>query len=732
MRAATVAFISSTLVGAVATPMVRELAHRYGALDHGLTSRKIHGRPVPRLGGIAIVLAFFAPLAALFFVSSEVGRRFWSDSTTALALFGGGLAIAALGILDDLRGCNAKTKFFVQFAVSAAMYWAGFRIDQVSHPFGPPISLGLFALPFTMFWIAGVINAMNLIDGLDGLAGGVAFIAVATIFTLAAVRGDALMLLFAAALGGAILGFLLYNFNPATIFMGDTGSMFLGFVLATAAIRTSSKSTTAVAIVVPILALGIPISDTLLAIGRRAVRGAPLFSADRGHLHHRLIDRGLSHRAAVLVIYGGATVFGAAALLVSFANGPQAAAVLLVMAVLTFLVLRALGLVDVTLARAALADRRRNLDMRASIRNAGEALRQAQTPHDVWAAVRDAARAGRGRGGAHAGQAGGPLGQRPMGPGAGGAPRRRAAGAVRPHRGAARRRPPRSRVDRRAGAGAPRHRDRRRVALRSRLDRARSDRERRRERPAGTRRAAEAQVGPAPLPRPHPDHHLHLEALAGQQPGDRQHVPVERPLHAGHQRRPGLPRALELARPELELPGLRLHLHQQHRAPLRLIAAPAQVVAQPQLHGAAAAAQRGLQRGGLVAHVARGWRRAGGWQRLGRRRRGGEGGRSPHLRGHLGRRGGGRRWRNLYAGCWWRRGQMGLGIPGLGPAEPVQQGQAAQEHEGDGDDRRQEHAAHERTPLITAQGKEILSPNINVPYSNDTRPADYVAFFRGY
>ncbi|MBL0278475.1 MAG: undecaprenyl/decaprenyl-phosphate alpha-N-acetylglucosaminyl 1-phosphate transferase [Anaeromyxobacter sp.] len=391
MRAAVVAFISSTLVGAVATPMVRDLAHRFGALDHGLTSRKVHGRPVPRLGGIAIVLAFFAPLAALFFVSSEVGRRFWSDSTTAVALFAGGLAIAALGILDDLKGCNARTKFAVQFAVAAAMYWAGFRIDQVSHPFGPPISLGLFALPFTMFWIAGVINAMNLIDGLDGLAGGVAFIAVATIFTLAAVRGDALMLLFAAALGGAILGFLLYNFNPATIFMGDTGSMFLGFVLATAAIRTSSKSTTAVAIVVPILALGIPISDTLLAIGRRAVRGAPLFSADRGHLHHRLIDRGLSHRAAVLVIYGGAAVFGAAALLVSFANGPQAAAVLLVMAVLAFLVLRALGLVDVTLARAALVDRRRNLDMRASVRDAGEALRQAMTPHDVWVAIRDAA-----------------------------------------------------------------------------------------------------------------------------------------------------------------------------------------------------------------------------------------------------------------------------------------------------------------------------------------------------
>ncbi len=391
MRTAAVAFLSATVVAAVATPLVREASGRLGLFDHGLSSRKVHGRPIPRLGGLAIVLAFFTPLAALLVVSSEVGRRLWSDSTSVLALFAGGLTIAGLGILDDLRGCGAKTKFAVQFAVAGGMYLAGFRIDQLSLPFGQAIPLGWAAVPFTMLWITGVINAMNLIDGLDGLAGGVAFIAISTIFALAAVGGDALMLLFSAALAGAVLGFLFYNFNPATIFMGDTGSMFLGFILATTAIRTSSKSTTAVAIVVPILALGIPISDTLLAIGRRAVRGAPLFSADRGHLHHRLIDKGLSHRSAVLVIYGGALVFGVAALLVSFANGKQAAAVLLVLAVLAFLVLRALGLVDVTLAKAAIADRRRNLDMRAAVRLAGDELAQANTPHDVWSAVRDAA-----------------------------------------------------------------------------------------------------------------------------------------------------------------------------------------------------------------------------------------------------------------------------------------------------------------------------------------------------
>jgi len=390
LRTAAVAFVSSTLISAVLTPLVRNMAQRRGFLDHGLSSRKIHGRPIPRVGGIAIVLAFYAPLAALFVVNTEVGRRLWASPLSTLALFGGGLAIAALGVVDDLWGSTARAKLLVQVVVSGCMYASGFRIDQITHPFGAEIPLGPFALPFTILWTAGIINAMNLIDGLDGLAGGVALIAVATIFALAALRGEALMLLFTAALAGAVLGFLFYNFNPATIFMGDTGSMFLGFILATTAIRTSTKSTTAVAIVVPILALGIPISDTLLAMGRRAIRGAPIFSADRGHIHHRLIDRGLSHRSAVLVIYLGAVVFGLAALLLSFARGVQAAIVLSVLAALAFLALRALGMVNFGAARAALTDRRRNLDVRSEVRKAGERLREAQNPAEIWQVVRDA------------------------------------------------------------------------------------------------------------------------------------------------------------------------------------------------------------------------------------------------------------------------------------------------------------------------------------------------------
>lgn len=391
MRTAAVAFLASTLIGAVLTPIVRDLAHRWSLLDHALSSRKIHGRPVPRLGGVAIVLAFFAPLVALLFVNSDVGHRFYAEPRKVLGLFAGGLAIAALGVWDDLKGADAKAKFTVQFGVAALAYWLGFRIDIITNPFADAIQLGWLGLPFTLLWIVGVINAMNLIDGLDGLAGGVAFIAISTIFILAAVRVDPLMLLLSAALGGAILGFLFYNFNPATIFMGDTGSMFLGFVLATTSIQSSQKSSTAVAILVPIVALGVPIADTLLAMARRYARGAPMFSADRGHIHHRLLGAGLSQRRTVLIIYAASAVLGGTALVLAFAKSRTAAATLVAVAVASFVALRKLGFIDLAKADGLLEARRRNLGLRSNVRKAGEALSRAQSFDEVWEGLRCAA-----------------------------------------------------------------------------------------------------------------------------------------------------------------------------------------------------------------------------------------------------------------------------------------------------------------------------------------------------
>jgi UDP-GlcNAc:undecaprenyl-phosphate GlcNAc-1-phosphate transferase len=391
MRTAAVAFAASSMTAAALTPAIRELAHRWGVLDHALTSRKIHGRPVPRLGGIAIVLAFYSPLAALFFANSDVGRRFYADPQKALGLFVGGLAIALLGVYDDLRGSGAGKKFAVQFAVAGFMYWIGFRVDRIANPFGPELNLGWLGLPFTLFWIAGVINAMNLIDGLDGLAGGVALIGIGTTFVFSLIRGDPLMLLFTAALAGSVLGFLFYNFNPASIFMGDTGSMFLGFVLATTSIQTNQKSSTAVALVVPIIALGVPIADTLLAMARRAARGVPMFSADRGHIHHRLLASGLTHRQTVLVLYGASAVLGGVALVLSFSNSSQATYMLLALSGVAYLALRRLGFFSVAQVQRVLDDRRKNLNARKEIRRIGETLRLATRTEDVWVALRIAA-----------------------------------------------------------------------------------------------------------------------------------------------------------------------------------------------------------------------------------------------------------------------------------------------------------------------------------------------------
>jgi UDP-GlcNAc:undecaprenyl-phosphate GlcNAc-1-phosphate transferase len=261
----------------------------------------------------------------------------------AVAFLAGGAAICALGLFDDIRGSGAGIKFLAQFGIAGALYYAGFRINELSLPFVGTVTLGPLSLLFTMVWIVGIINAMNLIDGLDGLAAGVGLFAVATTFALAATRGDAIMTLFMAALAGALLGFLFYNFNPASIFMGDTGSMFLGYVLAVGAVQTSQKSSTAVAILVPIVALGVPIADTMLAMIRRIVRHRPMFSADRAHIHHKLLDLGLSQKQAVLILYAVSILLGGVALLLTVASSLQSAILLGTMGVLAFAGVRKLG-----------------------------------------------------------------------------------------------------------------------------------------------------------------------------------------------------------------------------------------------------------------------------------------------------------------------------------------------------------------------------------------------------
>ncbi|MCC6620321.1 MAG: undecaprenyl/decaprenyl-phosphate alpha-N-acetylglucosaminyl 1-phosphate transferase [Deltaproteobacteria bacterium] len=335
------AFFVSLAVAIALTPMVLRMALARGLFDRP-DERKVHERPIPRLGGIAIVIAFFVPVTGLLIMGTGASQAFTS-APQLVGLYVGGLLIAALGLFDDLRGANAIQKLFVQIGVGALMYVLDYRIEAISNPFGGTIELGLLSLPVTLLWFVGVMNAVNLIDGLDGLAGGIGLISVLTLLALALMDGNVIGALLCSALAGALVGFLFFNFNPARIFMGDTGSLFLGFVLGAFSIASSAKGSTAVALTVPILALGLPIVDTMLAIGRRVRANRPIFSADQDHIHHRLLRAGFSHRNAVLTLYVVAAMLAGAALLVRAASQPIAGLIVLAAAVVLFVLLRALS-----------------------------------------------------------------------------------------------------------------------------------------------------------------------------------------------------------------------------------------------------------------------------------------------------------------------------------------------------------------------------------------------------
>jgi UDP-GlcNAc:undecaprenyl-phosphate GlcNAc-1-phosphate transferase len=324
-------------VTSLATPWVIRLAARLGAMDLP-GGRKTHAEPIPRIGGVAVFLGFVAGLATAAFLSGVLLERpqvdvHWIGLVLAATL------IFLFGILDDLWDVSFYWKFAAQILCAVYVWNAGFRIDIISHPLGGQIELGALSLPVTVLWIVGITNAVNLIDGLDGLAAGTALITTVSVAVIAFAMNSLGVTATCVALAGSLIGFLRYNFNPARIFLGDSGSMFLGFVLAVASVRSSQKLPTALLVmIVPMLVLALPLLDTGMAIVRRLYRltsrgrqtdGAlryvlrnldHVFLPDREHLHHRLIDLGLSHRGAVLALYCVGLVFAVVAFTLTFAK----------------------------------------------------------------------------------------------------------------------------------------------------------------------------------------------------------------------------------------------------------------------------------------------------------------------------------------------------------------------------------------------------------------------------
>jgi UDP-GlcNAc:undecaprenyl-phosphate/decaprenyl-phosphate GlcNAc-1-phosphate transferase len=330
-----VAFISSISLSLFLTPWVIDLAGRVGAIDKP-NERKVHSQPTPRLGGVAIFLSVFMSLIAFFVLDPKFIVNTWIASREGLFLFGSLALVLLLGIWDDIRSLRPAQKFLGQLLLSVLMYFAGFSVTKVSSIFGAGfLNVGMLDFPITVLWIIGVTNAINLIDGLDGLAAGVALIASMTMLPMALMQGDIGSAILIFLLAGALLGFLRYNFNPAKIFLGDSGSLFLGFMLAVLSVKSSTKITTGFALLLPILALGLPIMDTLLSMLRRILRPAPapspdgkkeiskfgsMFQPDRSHIHHKLISKGFSHRNAVLVLYMVSCGLGLAAFAITMVN----------------------------------------------------------------------------------------------------------------------------------------------------------------------------------------------------------------------------------------------------------------------------------------------------------------------------------------------------------------------------------------------------------------------------
>jgi UDP-GlcNAc:undecaprenyl-phosphate GlcNAc-1-phosphate transferase len=298
------------------TPVARWMAFRLGAVDLP-GGRKVHTQPMARFGGLAVFAGFCAPWGGLYLMSNRVSSTFQDYERLFATLMVGALAMLILGAIDDIKSLPAGRKFLVQIGVALWLFLGGYRITTLSNPFGTPIVLGWLSLPVSLLWIVGLTNAINLLDGIDGLATGVTACIALALALINLLGGNILVALLTFSLAGACLGFLPYNFSPARIFLGDSGSLVLGMVLSCIGMLSLFKAATATFIVVPLLLFALPLYDTASVMLGRALRGAPIFGADRTHVHHRLLGFGLSHRQAAIVLYALCVVMGALAVALS-------------------------------------------------------------------------------------------------------------------------------------------------------------------------------------------------------------------------------------------------------------------------------------------------------------------------------------------------------------------------------------------------------------------------------
>lgn len=332
------AFFVPLILAYFFTPIVKIIAGKVGAIDVPKDDRRVHSTPIPLLGGLAIYAA--AMISMIIFLPLD---------KSTLSIMAGATIIVAMGIIDDVKPLPAKLKFAIQILAAFVLVLGDVKIEFITHPFDKGnglLYLKGFSVPITLFWIVGITNTLNLIDGLDGLSAGVGAIASISLLFIASSFGYVHVMIMAATIAGSTFGFLPHNFNPAKIFMGDTGALFLGFMLSAIAIEGVMKSVATIAIVVPVLVLGLPIFDTTFAIFRRLKNKKPIMEADKGHIHHRLLAKGLSQKQTVMVLYMVSAVLGSIAVILSGIRPEHGVVIIGVILSLIILGAARLGVID--------------------------------------------------------------------------------------------------------------------------------------------------------------------------------------------------------------------------------------------------------------------------------------------------------------------------------------------------------------------------------------------------
>jgi len=312
------AFAGSALLSLFLTRLIRDAAIRIGWVDRPDGLRKLHAKPIPPVGGVAIVVAMAAGLAIAAATPTLVGQQLRAEAPRLVALSGLAFAMMLVGLWDDVAGLAPQLKFGLQILIASVAWLAGVQIAGWD---AAGVHFGFLSLPITVLWIVAITNAFNLLDGVDGLAAGAALFATMALLIVSITTGNLVVAAILSALAGASAGFLRYNFNPASIFLGDSGSLLLGFTLSVLSIESSEKSTIAFAIAVPIVSLGLPVLDTAVVVLRRLISRQPLFRADRRHIHHMLLDRGMSPRDVVMLLYAVCGLLGLLSLLIANPSG---------------------------------------------------------------------------------------------------------------------------------------------------------------------------------------------------------------------------------------------------------------------------------------------------------------------------------------------------------------------------------------------------------------------------